>query len=209
MSQRKPGKKVTQNRYESQLERLFDLLPNAEFEAVQNLPYASRALIEIWHAHETSRLAPSMSRVIGGVQHSNPVVIELLNFLAAEPLDLQQASGWLAQHRGEISTEFLAQLVSEAMGRGVLILMRQRGKTKRNHTTVIIQNIGRRWLELEATGLNKTRAAEVLAKEFSLTFRTVYNYLSGDVEANKRVYPNGANFERNVLGLELKYVSIF
>jgi hypothetical protein len=134
----------------------------------------------------------------------NPAVVELLDFLDAEPLDLQLAGCWLTNHRNEISAEFLADLVSAAKSKGVINLMSDRGKTKRAHTTEFLQNIGRGWLELEATGHNKTKAAEVLAKEWSRAANTIYNYLSGNVDANKRIFPNGANFERRALGLKLK-----
>jgi len=189
---------------EAQLERLFDLLPDDLFETVRGLPYASRALIERWHLREADRLAPLMSRVVGGAQHIDLAVVELLDLLAAEQPDIQLAGSWLSKHRDEISAQLLTQLVSAAMSRGVVNLMSQRGKTKSTHTTTRLQKLGKRWLQLEAEGHNKSKAAETLADEFHLGFRTVYNYLAGDVDVNHRIFPNGANAEREALGLPLQ-----
>lgn len=185
----------------NQLERLFDLLPDDSYDVVAKLPYASRVQIERWYAHEADRLEPVMGKMVAGVQHCTPAITELLDLAASEPVDLQGVGKWLSAHREELSAQLLTELVSAAMGRGVVNLMSARGQTKRKNTTTKLQKLGVRWLELHAAGKNKSQAAEVIAKEMSMAYGTVYNHLSGDVDANERIFPEGVNAARKTLGL--------
>ena len=165
---------------DEQQERLFDLLPNDLYEATMRLPYAKRSQIERWFTREEDRLAPVMSRVAGGAQHSNPAVQELLGLLAADPPDLQHAGRWLSEHRDELSAQLLAQLVSAAMGRGVMDLMSARAGARQGENREKKAEALRLWEEeYKSKEKGKGYAAPRIAETVGLSPGTVRRYLRG------------------------------
>lgn len=172
---------ATQRKEGRQLERLFDLLPDDLFDTVKAFPYAARLRIEKWHLQEASRLAPVMSRTVGGAQYNSLAVIELLDILAADPPDLQQAGSWLAAHRDELSALLLAQLVSAAMGLGVVNLHADRSDKRHGSNREKKVEALRLWRD-EYQGkekMTKGKAAPLIAKTVDLVPSTVRRYLRG------------------------------
>lgn len=163
-----------------QLERLFDLMPDNLFATVQQLPYAQRAKVERWFLAEANRVSPVMARMVGGAQHASPVVTELLELLAGDPLDLQAAGGWLASHRDEITPLLMAELVSAAMGRGVMDLMSARADKRQGSNREKKAAALQLWAdEYAATDMSKERAAQRIAPRVGLAVGTVRRYLRG------------------------------
>lgn len=174
---------INQNRnqrtQEEQLERLFDLLPDDLYDVAAQLPYAQRALIERWFTHEDDRLASVVCRVAGG--ENTPAVLELLDILTADPLDLQAAGTWLSTHREEVSAQLLAELVSAAMGRGVMDLMSSRAGKRQGENREKKAQALRLW-EHEYKGkekMTKGKAAPRIAVAVGLAASTVRRYLRG------------------------------
>lgn len=181
MSEPKRGNSRQARMDANQLERLFDLLPNDAYDVVAKLPYASRVQIERWYAREADRLEPAMGKVVAGVQHRTPAVTELLEILAAETLDLQQAGTWLGAHRDDITPQLLAELVSAAMGRGVMDLMSERAGKRQGANREKKAEAVRLWHEefQHKPGMSKANAAGRIAKLVGLAASTVRGYLQG------------------------------
>lgn len=176
-----PSTKNHQDRREAdQLERLFDLLPDSLFATVKQLPYAQRAQVERWFLAEANRVSSVMARTVGGAQHASPAVTELLDILAADPIDLQAAGGWLTSHRDEITPMLMAELVSAAMGRGVMDLMSARADKRQGGNRDKKAAALKLWQdEFAAKDLSKERAAQLIAPRVGLAAGTVRRYLRG------------------------------
>lgn len=176
-----PTPQRLQTKDQAQLERLFDLLPNDYYDIAELLPYSKRALIERWYETEAERLSPIMRRVAGGLQHQTPAIMELLDMLAADPPDLQATGSWLAKHRDELSAQLLAELVSAAMGRGVIDLMSQRADRRQAVNREKKDEALRLWYEeyQQKSRMTKTNAARHIAMAVGLAEATVRRYLRG------------------------------
>ena len=179
-------------------EWLFDILTGNQFDRVKDLPYGSRLRLKRWYQSEADRLAPVMM-CVAGMLHATPSVEELLDLAASETVDLQGIGNWMRDHRDELTPLLLVEIVSAAMGRGVINMTSKNGSKPRRHTTTTLEKVGKRWLQLEAAGKNKTQAAEIICKEVGRGFNTVYNYLTDKLESNKRAYPNGIDAARQEL----------
>lgn len=170
-----------QDRDGSQLEELFDLLPDDLYEVVADLPYSSRALIKRWYERESDRLEPLMSRMVGGVQHRTPAVMELLDLVASESIDLQRVGNWLKDHRNEMSAQLLVELVSAAMGYGVTELMCDRAEKRQGKNREKKAEALRLWNEeyKDKPRMSKENAAKRIADDVGLAAGTVRRYLRG------------------------------
>lgn len=199
-SEKNTRSESSRRRDENLSEWLFDILTCDQFDEVKDLPYASRALLKRWYQREADRLAPVMSRV-AGMLHTTPSVQQLLDLAASESVDLQGVGNWLKDHREELTPQMLVELVSAAMVHGVRAMMAENGKKPRKLTSTMLEKIGKRWLQLEAAGKNKTQAAEIICIEVNKGYGTVYNYLTNKLESNVRIYPNGIDAARKELGL--------
>lgn len=164
-----------------QRERMFDLLPDDLFDAAIQLPYAKRLMVERWFTHEAGRIRPAMARVTEGAHHTMPIVTELLDMLAADPIDLQGAARWLAEHRDAISAQLLAELVSAAMGRGVMDLMSARANIRHDENREKSAEALRLWEEeyKAKPKMSKGKAAPLIAQTVGLAESTVRRYLRG------------------------------
>lgn len=176
-----PAPKRLQSKDQAQLERLFDLLPDDYYDIVELLPYSKRALVERWYETEANRLSPIMARVAGGLQHRTPEIMELLNMLAADPPDLQVAGIWLTKHRNELSVMLLAELVSAAMGLGVVELMSQRAGKRQEVNREKKAETLRLWEHKYKTqkNMSKGKAAPLIADAVGLAASTVRRLLRG------------------------------
>lgn len=176
-----PAPQRLQTKDEAQLERLFDLLPNDYYDIVKLLPHSKRALVERWYETEADRLSPIMRRVAGGLQHQTPAIMELLDMLAAAPINLQAAGSWLAKHRNELSAQLLAELVSAAMGRGVIDLMSQRAGKRQEANREKKAEALRLWEQdfKAQKNMSKSKAAPRIAEAVGLAESTVRRLLRG------------------------------
>lgn len=174
-----PRKKRRSEAYDNQQERLFDLLPDDLYEEALKLSFAKRLLVERWFTHEATRLSSCMARSIEAPMHRDPAVMALLDMLASDPMDPQAAASWLNTHRVDITVQLLAELVSAAMGRGVLDLMSARAGRRQADNREKKERALLLWKEEYAEKMSKGNAAPRIAETVGLAVSTVRRYLQG------------------------------